>query len=125
MTWYNDTQLEKVAHDIYEVHSCETEAVIGDDLPSWENLIDEKRAIYRARAKAELDSLIPLDISKPIQMRNGMPVENPRHSEDGLRIVVDVPAWGSRPASWGISGREVDHVTTPHPHDLVHAPAAA
>ncbi|MFL5193208.1 MAG: hypothetical protein ACJ8CG_09305, partial [Microvirga sp.] len=89
----------------------------GIEAPGWTNLSEGARARWLAKAHEWLSSKTPLDISKPLKTREGLPVENVRLDDDGLRIVAFVPAWRCD-ATFGIDGRDCDDE---NPADLVYA----
>jgi hypothetical protein len=116
MPWFSDSQVMQVARDLQEADATMAEAM-GIQPPGWTDLSDQTRAQWIGKANEWLSAKTPLDISKPLKTREGLPVENVRLDDDGLRIVAFVPAWSCN-ATFGIDGRDCDE---DHPADLVYA----
>jgi len=114
--WYTPAQVLIAAQDLYEENRSMADAV-DLDYPQWERLSDASRVKWIQRASEHLSKKTPLDITKPLQLRAGLSVENVRLSDDGLNIIARVPAW-QVDASFGIDGRSGDE---DHPADLVYA----
>lgn len=113
--WFTDEQIRKVARDLQEMDRTMADAM---DYPSkaWGDLSPEHQQNWLARAEAELAQIVPLDISRPLRVRDGTPVSGARLGDDGLTIIADVVAWRSS-ASWPRNGI----VDEPSPSDLVYA----
>ena len=112
--WFTDAQVQKVARDLLEMERTMADAM---DMPSkaWEELSQERQQTWADRATADLAKIVPIDLSRPLQMRDGTPVTDVRLSEDGLNVIAHVALWGSD-ASWPRDGLLEEE----HPTDLVY-----
>jgi hypothetical protein len=121
--WFTEEQVQKVAHDLREMDITMADAMdmLDAQLPSWDELGDEARNYWATRATAELSKVVPLDLTKPIRLRDGMPVYDIKLSEDGLGILARVIAWGQEgtQAFWQRDGRSGGGED--YPTDLVYA----
>ncbi len=119
MAWFNAAQMLQVAKDLREMDRTMAEAMdmeVGSEV-AWEDLGGEVQHAWLERARATLAEIVPLDLKRRLQLRDGTPVINARLTDGGLRILAHVPHWGSE-ATWardGLSGEP------PHPTDLVYA----
>jgi hypothetical protein len=80
------------------------------------DLSQEGQQPWLDRATAQLASIVPLDLSRPLRLRDGAPASNARLSEDGLSIIAHVATWRSD-ASWPLDGSTGED----HPSDLAYA----
>ena len=112
--WFTDAQVQKVARDLLEMDRTMADAM---DMPSkaWEELSQERQQTWADRATADLAKIVPIDLSRPLQMRDGTPVTDVRLSEDGLNVIAHVALWGSD-ASWPRDGLLEEE----NPTDLVY-----
>jgi hypothetical protein len=117
--WFTEEQVQKVARDLQENDRTMADAM---DMPSvgWKELSEAQQRRWVNLARVDLAILEPLDITRPIRLRDGMPVYDVKLSEDGLNILARVIAWGQEgtQASWGRDGRSGE---ADHPTDLVYA----
>ena len=102
-TWFTEQHIETRARELQDADATMADAMDMKTYP-WDQLTDKAQQSFRDKARAELAGMTPIDITRPLRMRDGTPVENPRLSDNGMSIVVDIPAWGYS-ASWCIDGK--------------------
>ena len=103
MFWYNERQALIVAEDLLDGDAAMADAM-DVRAYSWSELGADTQKRYLEQARSLLSAQTPLDLSRPLKMRDGVLVTNARLSDDGIMIYVDIPAWRST-ASWSIDGR--------------------
>src|ERR1700754_896525 len=109
--WFTDAQVLQVAQDLLEQDRTMADAMDTTPGKPWGDLSQEGQQAWLDRATAHLAKIVPLDLSRPLRLRDGTPVSNVRLSEDGLLIVARVAAWGSD-ATWSLDGSTgEDHPT--------------
>lgn len=112
--WFTEEQVQKVARDLQENDRTMADAM---DMPSigWEELSEAQQRGWVNLARVDLATLEPLDITRPLQLRDGTLVHDVKLSADGLCIIARVWVWGPQPvqASWGRDGRSGEE---DHPH---------
>lgn len=101
--WFTEKQVEIVARDMQEGDRTMADAMDAPVPPAWGNLSEESQKLWLKRARERLAAITPLDITKPLKLRDGTSIQNVRLSEDGLQIFAEVPAWDTV-ASWPLSG---------------------
>lgn len=101
--WFTEEQVQQVAKDIYEFNADNVEAATDMVVQRWGEVSQDVQQRWLDRARAQLAAVVPLDLSRPLRLRDGTPVTGARLSDDGLCIIADVAAWGSS-ASWPRSG---------------------
>jgi hypothetical protein len=98
----------------------EMDATMADamDMPSkrWGDLSEDQRHHWMERSIADLSRIVPIDLSRPLRLRDGTPVTEVRLSEDGLSIIAHVAAWRTD-AIWPRDGMLAEE----HPSDLIYA----
>lgn len=114
--WFTEAQALQVAKDLQEMDRTMGDAMDYGPGTAWGDLSHESQQRWLARAEAELGAIVPLDLARPLRLRDGTPVQNARLSDDGLCVIADVAAWG-RGASWPRNGMHDEE----HPADLVYA----
>jgi len=117
--WFTENMVDQVARDLHENDRTMADAMDISPGKSWGELSGESQKHWLDQARARLAAMVPIDITRPLKMRDGTPVTDVRLSDDGLQIVVAVPAWNSSNASWPITGQWDE----PDPRDLVYADA--
>ena len=112
--WFTDAQVQQVARDLQEMDRTMADAM---DMPSkaWGDLSQDRQQAWLDRAAARLAEIVPLDLSRPLKLRDGTPVTDIRLSDDGLSIVALVAAWRTE-ASWPRDGMLEEE----HPSDLIY-----
>jgi hypothetical protein len=117
--WFTDAQVQQVARDLQDLDATMADAMDYESF-KWDELSDETKQQFVSKAVAYLSKMAPLDLSRPIRLRDGMPVYDVKLSEDGLHVLARVIAWGQAgtQASWRRDGRSGDD---DHPSDLVYA----
>jgi hypothetical protein len=112
--WFTDAQVLQVAQDLLENDRTMADAMDMTPGKPWGDLSQDQQQPWLDRATACLAEIVPIDLSRPLRMRDGTPVENVRLSEDGLMIVAFVAAWSTH-ATWPRDGM----LDVEHPSDLV------
>jgi hypothetical protein len=116
MTWFNEKQVMIVARDL---HEADQTLAMGMETKAWGELSEPARQAWVDRARTRLAAINPIDITKPLKLRDGTAVGNVRLSEDGLQIVATIPSWATD-ATWPLDGLLEEQ----HPSDLVYAEMA-
>jgi hypothetical protein len=106
--------VQQVARDLQEMDRTMADAM--DTSKAWGELSQERQQTWADRATADLAKIVPIDVSRPLRMRDGTPVADVRLSEDGLNVIAHVALWGSD-ATWPRDGILEEE----HPTDLVYA----
>ena len=119
--WFTEEQVKVVGKGLYDFDASAAEAAMDIVTVHWEGLSQEVQKKWFDRARAQLATVVPLDLSRPLRLRDGTPVTGARLSDDGLQIIADVPSWGST-AAWPRSGR---YDGDEHPTDLIYADRAS
>jgi hypothetical protein len=63
--------------------TTETDVLRHGQLKRWAELSQEQQRYWTDRATAGLAKIVPIDLSRPLRMRDGTPVTDIRISEDG------------------------------------------